>query len=81
LQGIQRSIQVVNFVAFDLPFVLLQPAANCRHYFRFTAIFEFVIRVTKFRDEGHLPYRRLERRCGWNVTVVSAFQFRNLRKG
>ena len=54
---------------------------KCLHYFGFAAISEFVIQVTKFRDEGHLCDRGLERRCGWNVTVVSAFQFGNLRQG
>jgi len=35
---------------------------------------QIVIPVTKFRDEGHLPYRNLERRCPWKVTAVSVFQ-------
>jgi hypothetical protein len=32
-----------------------------------------VIPVTKFRDDGHLTFCTLERRCGWNVKPVSEF--------
>jgi hypothetical protein len=42
---------------------------------------KIVIPVTNFRDEGHLSNRSLERRCGWNVTVVSAFQLGICGKG
>jgi hypothetical protein len=44
---------------------------------------KIVIPVTKFRDEGHLPCGKLERRCPWNVTAAGVVQvfIRNRGKG